>query len=162
MNITSISDEIYRELSLPDDISISTIAFWLRSNVGDLNTLIGCDFSVDPATLEFDGDLNESQWGIFKQLYILRYYDKKIRDNLGASAYETSSITDEDSSVKFVTRTDKAKLYMSLRKDAYEQFNKLVAAYSLDLATPLEVTADGIAVPQPDSSYSSYPSRRWY
>ena len=162
MNITSISDEIYRELSLPDDISISTIAFWLRSNIGDLNTLINCDFSVDPTTLEFDGELNEKQWGIFKQLYILRYYEKKIRDNLGASAYETSSITDEDSSVKFVTRTDKAKLYMSLRKDAYEQFNKLVTSYSLDLATPLEVTADGIAVPQPDSSYSPYPSRRWY
>jgi len=35
MKIVDIADEIYRELAEPSTISIPSIAFWIRSNVGN-------------------------------------------------------------------------------------------------------------------------------
>ena len=46
MKIVDIADEIYRELSEPSTISIPSIAFWIRSNVGELNNRINTTFKI--------------------------------------------------------------------------------------------------------------------
>jgi hypothetical protein len=44
--IVDVADEIYRELGEPNDLSLSSIAFWLRTNIGDLNILINKKFKI--------------------------------------------------------------------------------------------------------------------
>mgnify|MGYP003114966351 CR=1 FL=1 len=46
MKIVDIADEIYRELGEPSTISIPAIAFWIRSNVGELNNRINTTFKI--------------------------------------------------------------------------------------------------------------------
>ena len=58
MKIVDIADEIYRELSEPSTISIPSIAFWIRSNVGELNNRINTTFKIrdtNPDIYEFSG-----------------------------------------------------------------------------------------------------------
>ena len=46
MKIVDIADEIFRELGEPSTISIPAIAFWIRSNVGELNNRINTTFKI--------------------------------------------------------------------------------------------------------------------
>jgi len=46
MKIVDIADEIFRELGNPSTISIPAIAFWIRSNVGELNNRINTTFKI--------------------------------------------------------------------------------------------------------------------
>jgi len=58
MKIVDIADEIYRELSEPSTISIPSISFWIRSNVGELNNRINTTFKIrdtNPDIYEFSG-----------------------------------------------------------------------------------------------------------
>jgi hypothetical protein len=84
--IVDIADEIYRELGEPTDVSISSIAFWLRSNLGKLNILIAKDFYIDEITLEVAGKdyaFTLLEKAIFKKLYNLHYYDRQIINLIG-------------------------------------------------------------------------------
>ena len=40
MKVVDIADEIFRELSEPSTLSIPAIAYWVRSNVGELNNYL--------------------------------------------------------------------------------------------------------------------------
>ena len=58
MKIVDIADEIFRELGEPSTISIPAIAFWIRSNVGELNNRINTTFKIvdyGPDAYEFSG-----------------------------------------------------------------------------------------------------------
>ena len=46
MKIVDIADENFRELGEPSTISIPAIAFWIRSNVGELNNRINTTFKI--------------------------------------------------------------------------------------------------------------------
>ena len=77
--IVSIADEAYRELGDPSDLSIATISFWLRTNLGHLNNMLNIDAEIDESTLELTGELTIDQAVIFKKLYFIHYYDLKIQ-----------------------------------------------------------------------------------
>ena len=65
MKIVDIADEIFRELGEPSTISIPAIAFWIRSNVGELNNRINTTFKiVDYGTeaYEFSGSFVSPQY----------------------------------------------------------------------------------------------------
>jgi len=58
MKIVDIADEIFRELGEPSTISIPAIAFWIRSNVGELNNRINTTFKIrdtNPDIYELSG-----------------------------------------------------------------------------------------------------------
>ena len=58
MKIVDIADEIFRELGNPSTISIPAIAFWIRSNVGELNNRINTTFKIrdtNPDIYELSG-----------------------------------------------------------------------------------------------------------
>ena len=54
MKIVDIADEIFRELGEPSTISIPAIAYWIRSNVGELNNRINTTFKISE-TYEYSG-----------------------------------------------------------------------------------------------------------
>ena len=94
MKVVDIADESHRELGSPTDLSIPAIAFWLRTNLGALNNHINTSFIVNATTYEIEQATTDSQGtsvtleiaeeekAILKKLYILHYYDSKIRSRL--------------------------------------------------------------------------------
>ena len=65
MKIVDIADEIFRELGEPSTISIPAIAFWIRSNVGELNNRINTTFKIvdyGSEAYEFSGSFVSPQY----------------------------------------------------------------------------------------------------
>lgn len=87
--IVDIADEIYRELGEPDDISIPSIAFWIRTNIGKLNIILNKNYSINTTNLEIDAIEGEpftiNEKAIFKKLYKIHYYDRQIVKLIGKS-----------------------------------------------------------------------------
>lgn len=135
MKIVDIADEIYRDLSEPTDLSIAKIAFWLRANIGQLNTLLNIAISED-ADMEFDPELIDEEKDILKQLYLIRYYNKKATENLGSSAYQWTEVSEGDTRIKRASKTDVAKTYLVLKNDAEIEKNRLAALYRANRAVP--------------------------
>jgi hypothetical protein len=105
--IVDISDEIYRELGEPSDISVPSIAFWLRTNLGKLNILINKKYSI--STLDFEVDAIENEVftiiekSIFKKMYNIHYYDRQIIKLIGRSNSINLISTDTSNSGDNVT-----------------------------------------------------------
>ena len=87
--IVDIADEVYRELGEPSDISVSSIAFWFRTNLGKLNILINKTYAINTLDLEVDAISPETftitEKSIFKKMYNIHYYDRQIINLIGKS-----------------------------------------------------------------------------
>lgn len=98
--IVDIADEIYRELGEPTDVSIPSIAFWLRTNLGKLNILINKRYTINTLDLEVDAISPETftitEKSIFKKTYNIHYYDRQIIKLIGKS--NTLNLINQDTS----------------------------------------------------------------
>ena len=88
--IVDIADEIYRELLNPSDLSIASIAFWLRTNLGKLNILLNKNYNINTVDLEIDAISPDTftilEKDIFKKLYKVHYYDRQIITLIGKAS----------------------------------------------------------------------------
>jgi hypothetical protein len=145
--IVDLATELYDELGEPVDVSIPSIAYWLRSNIGDLNIMINKKFYIDETTLEItseDTDLfGNVEKSIFKMIYSIHYYERLFRNALYAATQDSViSISDEGSSVTKINKNELAKNYASLRKQINDELNVLTKNYNLNEAKPLQVAGD--------------------
>jgi len=145
--IVDISDELFNELGEPDQISIPSIAFWLRTNIGDLNILINKKFYIDETTLEIASEDTDTfgniEKSIFKMLYAIHYYERLFRNALYAATQDSVvSISDEGSSVTKINKNELAKNYASLRKQINDELMVLTKNYNINEAKPLQVAGD--------------------
>jgi len=140
MSVVDIADEIYRELDNPDDATIPSIAFWLTANVGQLNLYIGSTYEVD-TNEQFSPELSETDKAIIKILYFIYYYSKSVRANLGASAYDWSSITEGDTTISRVSRNEIAKNYLQLKKALEDRLNRILIVRRQGKSLPLSLAA---------------------
>jgi hypothetical protein len=162
--IVDISDEIYRELGEPSDLSIASIAFWLRTNIGDLNILINKKFYITDDTLEIgipenSGDeFKDIEKSIFKMLYSIHYYERLFRNALGAASVDGTIETDENGfRTKSVNKNELAKTYATLRKQINEELMVLTKNYNINEAKPIQVAGDDtIGDPGRSYTYSNY------
>jgi len=158
--IVDISDEIYRELGEPSDLSYASIAFWLRTNIGDLNILINKKYYITDDTLEVGiptdsgdtfGDIEKS---IFKMLYNMHYYERLFRNALGAASTDSTIEIDQNGfRAKRVNKNELAKTYSDLRKQIADELQVLTKNYNLNEARPLQVAGDD-TIEAPGRSYS--------
>ena len=159
--IVDISDEIYRELGEPSDLSHASIAFWLRTNIGDLNILINKKFYITDNTLEI-GILEDSgdvfgnlEKSIFKMIYSIHYYERLFRNALGAASLDTVlSVTDDGSTVVKINKNELAKTYAQLRNQISDELTALTKNYNLNEVRPLQVAGDDI-IADPNYPYSN-------
>ena len=159
--IVDISDEIYRELGEPSDLSHASIAFWLRTNIGDLNILINKKFYITDNTLEI-GILEDSgdvfgnlEKSIFKMIYSIHYYERLFRNALGAASLDTVlSVTDDGSTVVKINKNELAKTYAQLRNQISDELTALTKNYNLNEVRPLQVAGDD-AIADPNYPYSN-------
>jgi len=158
--IVDISDEIYRELGEPSDLSHASIAFWLRTNIGDLNILINKKYYIIESTLEIGivegsgdvfGDLEKS---IFKMIYSVHYYERLFRNALGAASTDSTIEIDQNGfRAKRVNKNELAKTYSDLRKQIVSELDILTRNYNLNESQPLQVAGDD-TIEAPSRSYS--------
>ena len=144
--IVDISDEVYRELGEPDDISIASVAFWLRTNVGSLNVLLNKDYSINQSTFEIESSENNftiNEKSIFKKLYIIHYYDRQLRKTLvSVSLDSVVSISDEGSSVTKVNKNELSKTFAGIKKQEMAELRELINQYSINSTVPLQIAGD--------------------
>jgi hypothetical protein len=149
--IVDISDEIYRELGEPSDLSHASIAFWLRTNIGDLNILVNKKFYIVENTLEVGVEENSGdsfgniEKSIFKMLFSIHYYERLFRNALGAASVDSVvSVTDDGSTVVKINKNELAKNYSQLRRQINEELLALTKNYNMNEAKPIQVTGDDI------------------
>ena len=110
--IVDIADEIYRELGEPSDVSIPSVAFWLRTNLGKLNILINKRYTINTLDLEVDAispdTFTLTEKAIFKKLYTISYYDRQIVNLIGKS--RNINLISTDSSLSGINNADSIQI----------------------------------------------------
>jgi len=159
--IVSISDEIYRELGNPTDMSIATISFWLRTNLGQLNNLLNISMAIDDTTLELDGTgLTVDQAVIFKKLYFIHFYDLKIRSTLGAAGTDSViEVSSDGARVRKINKNELSKTWLAARSAEQEELTRLITAYRITASEPLQVAGDDTVAENEDTRLESYINR---
>ena len=86
MKVVDIAQEIYLDLNSPSDLTIAAIAFWVRANVGKLNSLVFANFALNDSYEIVDTDNSNTEIdinaaAILKKMYIIHRYSVIIRSN---------------------------------------------------------------------------------
>ena len=155
MKVVDIASEIYSELARPKELSVPPVAFWLRSNIGDLNNRINQDFYIDSATLEINRstvdasgnevvvEIGEEEKAIFKKMYIIHYYGVQIRAALGAASTDTwVEIQSDGTSVRRINKVEQGRQYQFIKMSETEALEKAINAYKMRAAEPIQVAGD--------------------
>lgn len=130
MKIFDIAGEVFNDLGRPSSISVASIAYWMKSNIGLLNIQISSDYTLDDSG-EADPEIGKKEAAIFKCLYKVNYFSRKIRSNLGAAAYiPVTQISSEGVRMKKIDKTDIAKTIAEIRKDAANELDTLTTEYN--------------------------------
>lgn len=147
--IVDVADEVYRELGEPADISIASVAYWLRTNIGKLNVLLNKPYLISDTTLEiYSSDeakdpfgINEK--GIFKKIYTVYYYERLFRNALGAASTDSViDISQNGFSARKINKNELAKTYSELKKQADAELKILTDKYEINEIAPLQVAGD--------------------
>jgi hypothetical protein len=149
MKVVDIADEIHRELGSPTDYGVSAIAFWVRTNIGELNNLIMASYSVNASTLEIQDDcdtpneITPEAVSLLKKMYNIHYYDLEIKKNLiSISTDAVIEVADQGSSVRKINRNEVSKTLSNLRKQEVDGLADLITAYRSRSAEPRQVAGD--------------------
>lgn len=68
MKIADVANEVFMELDQPTSLSIPAIAFWLRTNIGNLNSRLNTTYDIDSTTFEITPDLGHK-----KRIFLKNY-----------------------------------------------------------------------------------------
>ena len=164
MKVVDIADEIHRELDTPTGISIPSISYWVRGNIGALNNYINTTYIEKAVTLEItDSDAVEigiEEVSILKKMYKVHYYDRELRANLNTLNTDTILfVSDQGSSVKKVNRLDVAKHLTSVRNSEQSNLDQLIHSYKIKGSAPRQVVGDDTEE-GPGIGSSVYPYKR--
>lgn len=152
MKVVDIAEEIYAELGQPSDLSIPAVTYWVRANVGTLNNRISTSFYVDETTLEIKQyekndattkDISSEEGAILKKMYMLHFYDGKLRANLTTLGTDTVlSVSDDGSSVTKVNRNEINKVVYQIRRQEALELDNLIASYKSSKSGPVQVAGN--------------------
>ena len=150
--VVDIADQIHRELGSPTDLGISVIAFWVRTNIGGLNNMINQNFKingnyevdrVDPDNDILTVDIDINAISVLKKMYMVHYYDSKVRSTLSAAATDSVlELASDGSRIRKINKNEQGKTYAALKKQEYQELNYLANAYKAGEAVPLQVAGN--------------------
>ena len=168
MKVVDIADEIFRELSEPSTLSIPAIAYWVRSNVGELNNYLNTSFRVSYDDFEISEQVEQSgrqpasynssvdnenlalkfeEKAVLKKMYNVHYYDQQLRSTLGAASNDpVVEVVSDGSKVRKINKNELSKTYASLKRQEYEELTDMINAYKLRLSAPVQVAGDDTIV----------------
>ena len=135
------------------------ISGWLGNNVGLLNTKLFTSFSVDGSNFVPTGEFNQEERSIYKQMYLYEFYTKKTRQVLRGidSSVDFITLREGDTMITRTNKNELAKTYRGLANDAREEMERLVAAYNIYQAAPVQVAGEDGSPIFTGSGYFYYP-----
>tara|TARA_R100000808_G_scaffold12887_1_gene31792 strand:+ start:5858 stop:6382 length:525 start_codon:yes stop_codon:yes gene_type:complete len=155
MKIVDIAAEVHRDLSSPSDLSIPAIAYWLRANAGALNSHINTCYVVNSTSLELEQTTKDSsgnstttsigleEGAILKKMYMLHYYELKIRSHIVAIGNDSIiRVSDGGSSVTKINKAAVALHLNQIKQQEYKELKELIHAYQRSQAAPRQVAGD--------------------
>lgn len=155
MKVVDIADEIYRELGEVTSLSIPAIAFWVRTNIGALNSFINTTYSINTTTLELEQtvtdttgtevtlEIGEEERAILKKMYMVHHYDRQIRSNITTLESDTViSVSDDGSSVTKVNRNEINRVFYQIKKQEHDELRELINAFKLSKAIPIQIAGN--------------------
>ncbi len=149
MKVVDIADEIHRELGSPTDYSVTAIAFWVRTNIGELNNVLMTDYAINATSLEIldlladPKEITQQEAAILKKMYKVHFYDLEIKKNLiSISTDSIIEVRDQGSSVRKVNKNQTSATLVNLRKQESDGLTDLITAYRLRKTEPRQVAGD--------------------
>lgn len=137
MKLVNLASTTYDELG-QTGLGIPFITSWYRNNIGRLNLEIDSDICVSGQNLELEPELTDDQAAIFKLLFNDYFYNRQARVNMGANGYSVQSVSEGDSNVRVVSKTDLAKQYQALAKENKILLDERMKIYRLNYAVAVE------------------------
>jgi hypothetical protein len=168
MKVVDIAQEIYFDLNSPSDLSIAAIAFWIRANVGRLNSIVFANFALDNNYEIVDADDNNTEIdinaaAILKKMYIVHRYSVIIRSKLTAiDSDDIVEVTDQDQKVRKLDKTQIVRAVTAEKKIEEEELQKLINAYRTKKSNPVHVVGDDIVAGQYPDVFPYIRSGRTY
>ena len=156
MKVVDIADEIFREVGEPTAYSIASISYWVRANIGRLNSHINTFFEIDSTTHEIIQKTDEKNNGalvekeitidegaILKRMFLIHYYDREIRTNITNAGTDTIvQVTDQGSTVRKINKNEVVKSLTNLKKQEYNEMRALISDYRRAEFRPRQVVGD--------------------
>ena len=150
MKVVDISDEIYRELGNPTTLSIPVISYWVRTNIGALNNAINTSYSINSDSFEIEQTVCDvvtsigiDESSILKKLYMVHFYNQKIRTNITAVETDTVlEVTSDGMSVRKQRKSEIGKHLSNVRKKESEELDRMINLYKTNKAIPRQVAGD--------------------
>jgi hypothetical protein len=144
MKISEIAINILDDLGNPSGVTFEYVTGWLDSNIGRLNNIINSSFESSGDYFTETGILTTNdEEVILKDIFLERYYQRKATENLGATSYDWISITNEDGSIRRVTKSDLAKQYSALSRDARDRVKDNAKEYKISKSRPMQIIDNG-------------------
>ena len=152
VKVVDIADEIFRELGEPSALSIPAISFWIRTNIGTLNSLIYQNFTIntsyevdreDPEDAAKVIDIDEEAISILKKMYLVHFYGMKVRETMDAASTDSVlSVENDGVLIRKINKNELSKTYASMRKQEQEDLIYLSHSYKIGEAHPVQVAGN--------------------
>lgn len=141
--LLEVSERIYQSLGSPDSPTVGVIQYYLRHNIGALNTLLNTSYLIDATDGTVEPDLAEDDAVIFQSMYFIYYYDTRVRANLGAASIDSIlEVAENGAVVRMTNRNSLALTYVQMKKQDQENLNNMVAFYRSNRAVPDQVVGE--------------------
>jgi hypothetical protein len=140
--IPSFISNLYDQLDNPDDYTFARLSGWFldASNIGQLNNLIGSDYSPTGfvnSSGKITGyaivpEIGLNELGIYKLLFNYKYYNSLARTSLASSstaAGDWVTLEEGDSKITRLNKNEISKTYRGLAQDAKQELDKAVKMY---------------------------------
>ena len=135
MKVVDIADELFREISEDSNYSIASISYWVRANIGRLNSHINTFFEIKSSTLEIvqstdekndnvlvESEITIDEAAILKKMFLIYFYDRTIRTNIANASSDTIvQVTDQGSTVRKINKNEVIKSLTSLKRQEYTE-----------------------------------------
>lgn len=153
MKVVDIAQEIYMDLGSPSDLSVAALSYWLRANVGKLNSLIFSNFYVSETSFEIlDSDNSNAEIGInaaaiLKKLYMINRYAVILRSKLSdIGTDDVVEVRDQDTNVRRLDKTQVIRSITAEKKQEEDELRYLINAYRAKNLNPKQVVGDDIVM----------------
>ena len=116
--IVDIAHEIHVEIGSPKTLATPAIAFWVRSNIGGLNNLLQTQFIVGGSAEDWEitPTFGDDEKYVLKKMYLIHFYDMKLRESLGAAETDTVvEIETDGTRVRKVNKIQQSQTYHLLK-----------------------------------------------
>lgn len=150
MKVVDIAQEIFMDLNEPSDLSVAAISYWVRANVGKLNSMIFENFALNQNfeivdTSDSNKEINIDAVAILKKMYLVHRYSVIIRSKLtDLDSDDVVEVQDQDSKVKRIDKNQLIKTISAEKKQEEDELRYLINAYRTKSSDPKQVVGDDI------------------